>query len=60
MDEPVSVTLYGGTTAVHHEQGQGQIGFNVPATREQIAAGSEWAVIATGNRTARSMAAPSS
>jgi len=51
MDEPVSVTLYGGTTAVHHEQGQGQIAFNVPATREQIAAGSEWAVIVTGNRT---------
>jgi len=50
MDEPVSVTLYGGTAAVHHEQGQGQIAFTVTATRDQIAAGSEWAVIVTGNR----------
>ena len=50
-DEPVSVTLYGGTAAVHHEQGQGQIAFTVTATRDQMAAGSEWAVIVTGNRT---------
>jgi len=35
---------------VHHEQGQGQIAFTVTATRDQIAAGSEWAVIVTGNR----------
>ena len=50
MDEPVSVALYAGSTALHHEQGRGLIAFSVQATSERLAAGREWAVIVAGSR----------
>lgn len=49
MDEPVAVTLYGGTAAIHHAQGQGRIVFSVPAPPERLAAGTEWAVVVSGS-----------
>ena len=50
-DEPVSVTALRRHGRRAPRTGAGQIAFTVTATRDQMAAGSEWAVIVTGNRT---------
>ena len=39
MDEPISVTLYAGATAVHRAQGRQSVRFTVDATRSQIGGG---------------------
>jgi hypothetical protein len=49
MDEPVSVTLHAGTSAVHRAQGQKHIAFTVAVTREHLAGGMEWAVTVAGS-----------
>jgi hypothetical protein len=49
LDEPVSVTLYAGTTAIHRAQGLKPIAFTVAASAEHIAGGAEWAVVVAGS-----------
>jgi hypothetical protein len=49
MDEPISVTLYAGATAVHRAQGRQSVRFTVNATRSQIGSGREWAVVVSGS-----------
>jgi hypothetical protein len=44
VPEPVTVTVYAGTTAIHRMQGERTIRFTVDATGERIAGGSEWAI----------------
>ena len=45
--EVLNVTLYAGTTPVHSAQGDGRIAFSVPATREHLMSGEEWAITLT-------------
>ena len=45
--EVLNVTLYAGTTPVHSAQGDGRIAFSVPATREHLTSGEEWAITLT-------------
>jgi hypothetical protein len=51
VPEPVTVTVYAGTTAVQRVQGEKNLRITVNATRDLLANGNEWAVVVSGSAT---------